>query len=169
MVLAVLAIAGAGPAGAEVIELVDRTKMNGTIIHYYEGVYSVQTGGQTIKIPKDKIKAITFKLPAPRPEFSSATKTFERWRQAVATGQLEKAVECYALMFQGMLALQIAEPEGIKEMQKEIEGTKFTIESEQAKGDKATLKVSRRKGEDAATGDIAFVRENGEWKMLPPQ
>jgi hypothetical protein len=54
-------------------------------------------------------------------------------------------------------------------MRKEIEGTKFQIKGSATKGDSATLKVLRQKGEESDTGEIAFVRENGEWKMLPPQ
>ena len=58
---------------------------------------------------------------------------------------------------------------GLKKMQKEIEGTKFSIKGSATKGDTATLKVLRQKGDESDTGEIAFVRENGEWKMLPPQ
>ena len=54
-------------------------------------------------------------------------------------------------------------------MQKEVEGTKFQVKGTSTKGDTATLKIQRQKGEDSDTGEIAFVRENGEWKMLPPQ
>ena len=54
-------------------------------------------------------------------------------------------------------------------MKKEIEGTKFQIKGSSTKGDTATLKVLRQKGDESDTGEIAFVRENGEWKMLPPQ
>lgn len=158
------------PARAEVIELVDKTKVAGKIIHFYEGVYSVQTQGNTVKIPMEKIRAITFQLPAPRPEFSSAEKTFDRWRKAMSEGSMDKVIDCYALMYQGMLAMQMGQmAEGLKKMQKELEGTKFQIKSSSVKGDTATLKVTRQKGEDSETGEIAFVRENGEWKMLPPQ
>ncbi len=160
----------ATPARAEVIELLDKTKLSGKIVHYYDGVYSVETGGNTIKIPKDKIKAITFQLAAPRAELSTAEKTFDRWRKALTQGDLEKAIDCYALMYQGMLATQVGQAaEGIKQMQKEIEGTKFVVKGSAIKGETATLKVLRQKGEESITGEIAFVRENGEWKMLPPQ
>jgi hypothetical protein len=54
-------------------------------------------------------------------------------------------------------------------MQKEVEGTKFTIKNSAVKGETATLKVTRQKGDESDTGDVVFVRENGEWKMLPPQ
>jgi hypothetical protein len=54
-------------------------------------------------------------------------------------------------------------------MQKEFEGTKFQIKGSSTKGETATLKVTRQKGDESDTGDIAFVKENGEWKMLPPQ
>jgi hypothetical protein len=166
----VLAVAFAAPAHAELIELVDKTKMNAKIIHYFDGVYTVETGGNQVKLPRDKIKSITFALPAPRPEFSTVEKTFERWRKALTDGDYEKVIDCYALMFQGFLANQMSQVgEGLKKMQKELEGWKFEIKGASVKGDTATLKVLRKKGEESDTGDIAFVKENGEWKMLPPQ
>jgi hypothetical protein len=170
LLAAVILLLGARLARAEVIELVDKTKLNAKIIHYYDGVYSVENQGAVMKIPRDKIRNITFQLPAPRAEFSSAEKTFDRWRKALVDGDLEKAIDCYALMYQGMLASHLGQAsDGIKQMKKEIEGTKFTVKGSSTKGDSATLKVLRQKGEDSETGEIAFVRENGEWKMLPPQ
>ena len=162
----------AGTARAEVIELLDKTKMNGKVIHYYDGVYTIEAGGQTMKLPKDKIKSISFTLPAPRAEFSTPEKTFERWRKSLTDGAMDKAIDCYALMYQGMLATQMGlgqAQEGIKKMQKEFEGTKFQIKESKIKGETATLKVLRQKGDESDTGEVAFVRENGEWKMLPPQ
>jgi ketosteroid isomerase-like protein len=165
-----LLLAFAGQARAEVIELLDKTKISGKIVHYYDGIYSVEAQGQTMKIPRDKIRSISFQLPPSRLEFSSVEKTFERWRKAVTDGDLEKAVDCYALMFQGVVASQMGQSaDAIKQMKKEIEGTKFVVKGSSVKGEKATLKVLRQKGEDSETGEIAFVRENGEWKMLPPQ
>ena len=169
---ALLVDALAGPARAEVIELVDKTKVNGRVIHYYDGVYSVEANGQTIKLPKEKIRSISFQLPPARPEFSTPEKTFERWRKALSDGAVEKIIDCYALMYQGMLATQMGVGDaqgGLKKMQKEIEGTKFQIKGSSTKGETATLKVLRQKGDESDTGEIAFVRENGEWKMLPPQ
>jgi hypothetical protein len=148
----------AGVARAETIELVDKTKLNAKIVHYYDGVYTVETNGQTMKLPREKIRAISFQAPPARPEFSTPEKTFDRWRKALADGAAEKIIDCYALMYQGM-----------KKMQKEIEGTKFQIKESKTKGDTATLKVLRQKGDESDTGEVAFVKENGEWKMLPPQ
>jgi hypothetical protein len=169
--LGVIVLLGASRAAhAEMVELLDKTKMNVKIVHYYDGVYSVESQGQTVKIPKEKIKSITFQMPAPRSEFSTPEKTFERWRKALGEGNLERVVDCYALMFQGMLAMQVGQVEGgLKKMQKEVEGTKFTLKGSSIKGDSATLKVTRQKGGDSETVDIPFVRENSEWKMLPPQ
>ena len=80
------AIVVSGVARAEVIELVDKTKMNGKIVHFYDGVYTVEANGQTVKLPKDKIRSISFQLPPSRPEFSTPEKTFERWRKALSEG-----------------------------------------------------------------------------------
>ena len=77
---------GGRTARAEVIELVDKTKMNAKIVHYYDGVYTVEAGGNTVKLPKDKMKSISFQLPAARAEFSTAEKTFDRWRKALNDG-----------------------------------------------------------------------------------
>ncbi len=170
LLLVLCLLASGSTARAEIIELLDKTKMTVKIVHYYDGVYSVESQGQTVKIPKEKIKSITFQMPAPRPEFSTPEKTFDRWRKALTEGNLEKVIDCYALMFQGMLAMQVGQVEGgLKKMQKEVEGTKFAIKGSSIKGDSATLKVARQKGEESETVDIPFVRENGEWKMLPPQ
>ena len=166
--LGVLATAGA--ARAEIIELLDKTKMNGKILHYYDGVYTIETGGNAVKIPREKIKSISFQLPAPRAEFSTVEKTFERWRKGLADGDMERVIDCYALMYQGFLASQMGQvTDGFKKMQKELEGWKFEIKGNTTKGETATLKVLRKKGEESDTGDIAFIKENGEWKMLPPQ
>lgn len=167
--LAAVTLATAG-ARSEVIELIDNTKMNGKIVHYYDGVYTVETGGNAVKIPREKIKSIAFQLPPPRAEFSTVEKTFERWRKAMADGDMERVIDCYALMYQGFLAAQVTQvADGFKKMQKELEGWKFEIKGNAVKGVTATLKVLRKKGEESDTGDIAFVKENGEWKMLPPQ
>ena len=154
---AALFAAWAPAARAEVFELLDKTKMNGKLIHYYDGVFTVETQGQTVKVPKEKIKSVSFQLPPARAEFSTPEKTFERWRKALVEGNVEKVIDCYALMYQGMLATQMGQAtEGLKKMQK-------------VKGETATLKVTRQKGDESDTGDVVFVRENGEWKMLPPQ
>lgn len=168
-VVGLLGLLLAAPARAEVIELLDRTKMTAKILHYYDGVYSVEAQGSTMKIPREKIRSIMFQLPPARAEFSTAEKTFDRWRKALTAGDMEKVIDCYALMYQGMLATQMGQvSDGIKKMQKEVEGTKFTIKGATVKGETATLKVQRQKGEESDTGEVAFVRENGEWKMLPP-
>jgi hypothetical protein len=169
---AAVVLLAATPARAEIIELVDKTKVSGRVVHYYDGVYSIETNGQTIKMPKEKIRSISFQLPPARAEFSTPEKTFERWRKALSEGAVDKIIDCYALMYQGMLATQMGLGDtqgGLKKMQKEFEGTKFQIKGSSTKGDTATLKVMRQKGDESDTGDIAFVKENGEWKMLPPQ
>lgn len=172
LAIVVVLLSLAAPARAEVIELLDKTKMSGKIIHYYDGVYTVETNNQTLKLPREKIRSISFQLPPARPEFSTPEKTFDRWRKAMSDGATERFVDCYALMYQGVLATQMGlgkESDGFKKMQKEVEGTKFDIKGTSTKGETAMLKVERKKGDETETGEVAFVKENGEWKMLPPQ
>jgi hypothetical protein len=160
-------VALALPARAEVIQLLDNTQVAGKILHFYEGVFQVETpGGQRIDVPRDKVKQITFKLPPPRAEYSTPEKTFTRWRDALGKGEMSKVIDCYALMYQGMLAAQMNGDE-LKKMQKEIEGTRFDLKGTKVTGDSASLKVQRSKGDDVMTAEIHLVLENGEWKMTP--
>jgi hypothetical protein len=169
-VFAVFATLAPRDARAEVVELLDKTKVNAKIIHFYDGVYTVEVAGQTQKIPREKIKSIVFQLPPPRAEFSTPEKTFERWKKALAEGAMDRVIDCYALMYQGLLANQMSQSaDAAKKMQKEFEGMKFQLKGSSVKGDSATLKVARQKGDESDSGDILFVRENGEWKMMPPQ
>ena len=58
----VLAVVGAEPAVAraeEVIEMLDKTKVAGEIVHYYDGVFTVKAGGNVLKLPKYKVRSIS--------------------------------------------------------------------------------------------------------------
>jgi hypothetical protein len=164
-----LAVCAPFGARAEVIQLLDNTQINGKIVHFYEGVFAIETaGGQKVELPTAKIKQITFKLPPPRAEFSTPEKTFTRYKDALVKGDLTKVIDTYALMYQGMLAQQLEHGgEDLKKMQKEVEGMKFEIKGSKVTGSSATLKVQRSKGEDVETSEIRLVLENGEWKMTP--
>jgi len=167
--LALATLLAAPAARAEVLQLLDNSQVAGRILHYYDGVFQIETaGGSKLDVPRDKIKSITFQLPPPRPELSTPEKTFHRWHDALQKGDLGRVIDCYALMYQGLLAAQLA-PSGdeFKKMQKEIEGTKFEIKASHVTGDSATLKVQRTREGDVMTADIRLVLENGEWKMTP--
>lgn len=156
-------------AAAEVVQLLDNTKISGKIVHFYEGVFALQTAtGETIELPVAKIKQINFALPAPRAELSTPEKTFNRYKDALLKGELAKVVDCYALMYQGVLSQQLEHSdEDFKKMQKETQSMKFEIKNTQVSGDTAVLKIQRTAGNDVETNDIRLVRENGEWKMTP--
>lgn len=163
-------LAYASPASGEIIELLDGTKINGTIVHYFEGVYSIDVPeGERIKIPKEKIKKILFELPPPRAAFSTPEKTFNVWKKAMEEGDIDAAVDCYALMYQGMVFGEMASlgTDGLKAMKEEIKKTKFTIKNTTTRGNTALLKVTRSYGDDVQTAEISFIKENGEWKMKP--
>ncbi len=157
------------PARAEVIQLIDNTQVSGKVLHFYDGVFSVEiAGGQKVDIPTAKIKQITFKLPPPRVDFSTPEKTFNRYKDALVKNDMQKVIDCYALMYQGMLAAQIGQSgDELTKMQKEVQGMKFEIKGSKITGSSASLKVQRSKGEDVETAEVRLVLENGEWKMTP--
>ncbi len=158
------------PARAEVIQLLDNTQVSGKIVHYYDGTFAIETSdGQKLELPSTKIKSITFKLPPPRPEFSTPEKTFQRYKDALAKNDMNKLIECYALIYQGMVAAEYGRTpdDQRKKMQSEIAGTKLEIKGSKVSGNNATLTVQRSKGSDVETGELHFVLENGEWKLTP--
>lgn len=165
--------APAAAAASEIVTLVDNTQVAGKLVHFYDGVLVLETaGGQKLELPRDKVKQIQFKLPPPRAEFSAPEKVFERWRLAMQKGEAQKALECYALMYQGMMQQQMLQsPDSMKQAQKDLEGVRFELKGStiQGQGDTKTavLKVRRTKGENIQTDEVRFVQENGEWKMTP--
>jgi hypothetical protein len=166
IVTAVLALAA--PARAEVFQLLDNTQVAGKLLHYYEGVFHVElTNGQKIELPLGKVKSVTFKLPPARAEYSTPEKTFNRYKDALQKSDFPRVVDCYALMYQGMMGAQLmqASADELKKMQKEVEGVKFEIKGSKITGAQATLKVQRTRGDDVETSDVRLVLENGEWKM----
>ncbi len=163
-----LVLLASGSARAEIIQLLDNTQINGKIIHFYDGVFEIEAGGQKVKLPTDKIKSISFKLPPSRAEYSTPEKTFNRYKDALLKSDFGKVIDCYALMYQGLLAQQLEHGgDELKKMQKEIEGMKFEIKGSKISGSSAMLKVQRTKGDDTETSEIRLVLENGEWKMTP--
>lgn len=158
---------------AEVVTLADNTQVMGKLTHYFDGLIVLETtGGQKLELPREKVKQIVFQLPPARTEFSTPEKTFERWRSSMLKGEAGKAIDCYALMYQGMVGQQLAQsPDQFKQAQKDLEGVQFSFlaTSFQKQGEQrmATLKVRRTKGDNVQTDDIHLVLENGEWKMTP--
>jgi hypothetical protein len=167
---AALFVLAVQPARAEVIQLIDNTQLSGKIIHYYDGSFAIETSdGQKIELPTSKIKTITFKLPPARAEFSTPEKTFQRYKDALTHNDINKLIDCYALMYQGVMASELghATDEQKKKMQSEIAGTKLEIKASKISGSSATLKVQRTHGDEVETADVRMVLENGEWKLTP--
>lgn len=161
------------PARAEVVTLADNTQVMGKLTHYFDGLIVLETtNGQKLELPREKVKQIVFQLPPARTEFSTPEKTFDRWRSSMLKGESGKAIDCYALMYQGMVGQQLAQsPDQFKQAQKDLEGVQFSFLSTsfQKQGEQrlATLKVRRTKGDNVQTDEIHLVLENGEWKMTP--
>jgi hypothetical protein len=170
-----LAVLWSSPAQAEVVTLLDNTRIYGKLVHYFDGEVTIQTaGGARVKLPSAKIKSIRFKLPRPRPAFSTPTKTFNRWKQTLLKGKLTEHIDCYAMMYQMMMTNLIG---GMTqaEFKKMVAGhkqTRYVIKGTRKKGKSlAFLKVAARlPGQtQSQAGELLFVRENGEWKLVPPQ
>jgi len=156
----------------EVIQLIDKTEIVGKLIHYYDGVLTVQLpSGATMKLPREKLMQIRLKLPKPRPELSTPQKSFERMRQAALKGDLETYIDAHSTYYQMFLNHQVMEATPSKfrrQLQKEWSSMQLQVVGTEKKGETATLKVRRKQGNQTEEGEFRFVRENGEWKMILP-
>lgn len=161
-----------GAAKGEVITLVDNSKVYGEIVHYYDGVLTIKSPSKVeLKLPVEKIKHIKFKLPKPDPAFSKPKKTFARYREALAKGDIEKLISCFALQYQTMMMHQLGAMslQDINNMRQAVKATNFKVKSTRFKKNMAFLKISQTHGKQTADAEIQFVKENGEWKMIPGQ
>ena len=156
----------------EMVHLVDKTKIAGKLVHFYDGVLHLRLpNGTTMQLPAAKVAQITFKLPKPRAELATPDKTFERLRKAALRGDLAEYVDCHSAYYQMFLGQQIevAKPEPFaKRLKQEWGSVKLEVTGTTVKGDTAVMKVRRKSEKDSQEGEMRFVRENGEWKMILP-
>ena len=161
------------PARAdEVIYLLDNTKITGKVVHYFEGVLHVKVpNGTTLQLPRHKIKRIDFALPKPRAALSSPQKTFKRLRQAALKGDLDTYIDCHSSYYQIYINHQVlvtGAKKFIQSMKKQWGNLQIEVLKTTVKGNTALMKVRRIVGTDRQDGELRFVRENNEWKMILP-
>lgn len=156
----------------DMISLVDNTKIVGTLVHYYDGVLTVQLpNGAKMQLPQSKVKQVTFQLPKPRPAFSTPRKTFDRMRKAALRGDLDTYIDAHSAYYQMFLNHQIAQSkpgEFRKRLQEEWGNVQLEIVGVSIDKGMATMKVRRHNGSQSQEGEFRFVKENGEWKMILP-
>jgi len=170
-----LLLAGAPAARAEEITLVDSTRILGKLIHYFDGEVTIETtGGARVKLPAAKIRSIRFELPKARAEFSTPEKTFQRWKQFLHESKLPEHIDCYALMYQMMMTTMIGSmsKDELDKMVKGHRATRYEVKGTRYQGKTmAFLKVAATLpgSKDAQVGELLFILENHEWKLVPPQ
>jgi hypothetical protein len=152
--------------------LVDKTKIVGKLLHYYDGVLTVELPNKTrMKLPSSKVRRVQFKLPPPRKALSTPQKSFERLRKAALKGDLTTYVDCHSAYYQMFLhhQVELATPRKfVKRLKKEWGGVQLTVIGTTIKGHTAVMKIRRQKGEDSQQGELRFINENKEWKMILP-
>ena len=167
----IVSIGGVAEAD-QVVQLVDGTKITGTILHYYEGLLTVRLpDGKRMRLPEGKVKRVDFKLKQARSALSTPEKAFSRLRKAALKGDLRTYVDAHATYYQTLLNHQVAIISPLKftrQLRKQWGSAQLEVVGTKRKGALATLKVRRKKGERSDVGELHFVRENGEWKMVLP-
>ena len=155
----------------ETIYLLDKTKFVGKLEHYYQGLLTVRLpNGTKMQLPAAKVYRVQFKLPKPRAALSTPIKTFKRMRKAALKGDLATYIDCHASSYQGIIGHQVSlmtEKKFIKRLKKEYSTQMKVLKTTFKKG-MAVVKIQRTKGDDSQVGDLPFVKENKEWKMILP-
>lgn len=157
---------------AEIITLLDNSRIYGKVVHYYDGTLTVKSSGNVVlKLPVSKVKSIQFKLPKPRPEYSTPQKTFLRHYKALMSSRMQDYIECFSLQYQTLLMHQLGNlsMKDLQEMQRAAKGVRFTFKKVKYKGNLAVMEVVHTRGKTSETAVVHFVKENGEWKMIPMQ
>lgn len=173
LVSSILAVVLPGRAqGDEIIHLIDKTKLVAKLLHYYDGMLTIKLpNGTKMKLPGSKVHRIQFKLPKARPQYSTPKKTFELMRKAALKGDLESYVAAHSTYYQMYLNHQVmmhTPKKFTKRLKKEWGDIQLEVMGVKTKGGTAVMKVSRSKGTDSQEGELRFVKENNEWKMILP-
>jgi hypothetical protein len=170
--LLALLLAPRSACADEVIELVDKTRIVGKLVHFYDGTLTVKLPtGAKMKLPASKVLRVRFKLPKARPAFSTPRKVFKRLRRAALRGDIRGYIDCHSAYYQMMLNHQVALAKPRKfaaQLKKQWGEVQLKVVSSKVKGATATMRVRSSKGSQSRDGEFRFVRENGEWKMILP-
>ncbi|MCA9671760.1 MAG: hypothetical protein KC503_39445 [Myxococcales bacterium] len=156
----------------EVIQLIDRTKIVGQLLHYYDGQATIRLpNGSKMRLPVSKIRRIQFRLPKPRVALSTPKKSFKRLRRAALKGDLATYIDTHSTYYQMILnhQVQMASPKKfIAQLKKQWGSAQLSVVGTKIKGAVAVMRVRRKNGTQSQEGELRFVRENKEWKMILP-
>jgi hypothetical protein len=156
----------------ESVELIDKTRIVGQVVHYYDGVLTLRlANGSKMKLPAHKVRSIRFKLPSPRAALSSPKKAFQRLRRAALRGDIATYIDGHSTYYQMALGHRIAlgkKAEFKKQLKRQWGEIQLKIVGTKVKGGMATMRIRSSKDGKSQTGEVHFVKENGEWKMILP-
>src|SRR5262249_40432848 len=101
-------------------------------------------------------------------KFGTPLLTFEAWKQAAMTGDIDKMVECYASFSQKEVRKQLKQlpKEGREKMQSTTARRQFTPAKPLYQGDRAFLEVTWQNGLQSDTQVLQFVLEKNDWKLI---
>lgn len=173
VLISVLLMTTPGLARGDVeVQFLDDSRIIGTYQDYTRETLTLRLpSGARLQLPKKKIRRITFRLPAPRAALNTPPKTFARMFRAAINGDLATYVDCHSAFYQMFLKHQISmttTTKFIKRLRREYTSARISVLKVAIKKDQATVKVRRIKDKKSQDGELRFVRENSEWKMVLP-
>jgi len=157
------------PAQADILKLIDGTRMIGTLTHYYGGVFEFETKENTVTVPKEKVQSISFVAREARKEFSTPEDTFKTWIKAIRENKTETMVECYGLLYQSVIVRQMEDLSAEERHQVFSDFLKndLKIVGREEKDGSINLKLEFSEDNKTETVWLKFVDESNEWKMYP--
>ena len=164
-------VALAGSARGDVVVLLDGTQIHADLVHFYDDTFTLSVAGQLTKVAKSKVRSIQFALPAPRSVFATPRKTFDEWQAALQARDIQRMIECYALVYQAMAAkeFETLADKDKESMWQQAQGMRLKWKSVEVRGAQAVAEIQAARGKETVSGKLNFVKENGEWKMTPLQ
>ncbi|MBK8480296.1 MAG: hypothetical protein IPL40_03835 [Proteobacteria bacterium] len=161
------------PARADdAVELLDKTRLIGQLVHFYEGMLTLRLpNGTLLHLPREKVARIALQLPKPRAEFATPVKAFAQLRAAGIRGDLEAYIDAHSAYYQMFLGQQVAQatPEKFRaQLKQEWSNVQLEIVGTEIKGESAVLKIRRGGDAKGDEGELRFLKENSEWKMILP-
>lgn len=182
-------------AMAETIYLKDGTFFEGNVIHYYENtLHVVLASGDSLILNRSELDKISFSGAVPAADakpteksatttvaakgkndsakksvFASPKQTFEVWKRALTKGDFEAMAGCFIESAQPLMLQKLREipDEQRSQMVNDANKTDYKLSRPKIDGDRATMNVTRLLNKNSQVEELNFVRENGDWKLVP--
>lgn len=181
--LLIIALGFAQQLAADTLILTGRQQIKGKLTAFKNGIFYFQTiGGEELRYPASRVKEYRpdeinkekKELPknigeTKRGPFSTPQATFNTYRTAAASGDLNTMSKCYIKEHQQLFfdSMKGFNSKRFKKEQRLIRETKFSLADPLIQGNRAFLKITRKRKGKERQDILSFFLEDDGWKIEP--